>query len=146
MLYYADMTEGMATTFATDGAQLFKGVLKSCQAALEAALVGLAADEAGVRIHGVEALHPLLAYEGCIGAVAATVLGAGARPVRTILFNKTPDNNWSLAWHQDRTICVRERHEVSGFGPWTVKSGMNHVAPPFDLLAKMVTIRRTSMP
>ncbi len=141
MLNHADMTEGMATTFATDGAQLFKGALVPCQAELEAALVGFAADEAGVRIHGLEALRPLLACDGCIGAVAATVLGASAKPVRAILFNKTPENNWSLAWHQDRTICVRERRQVPGFGPWTVKSGMNHVAPPFDLLAGMVTLR-----
>ena len=28
-----------------------------------------------------------------------------------------------------------------GFGPWTVKSGLLHVAPPFDLLAGMVTLR-----
>jgi ectoine hydroxylase-related dioxygenase (phytanoyl-CoA dioxygenase family) len=69
------------------------------------------------------------------------VLGNAARPVRAILFNKSPDANWSLAWHQDRTICVRERREVAGFGPWTVKSGMIHVAPPFDLLSRMVTLR-----
>lgn len=110
-------------------------------AKLEAALACLPPDQAGVRIQGIEALEPLLASEGCIGAVAATVLGMGAKPVRAILFNKSPETNWSLAWHQDRTICVKEKGEVSGFGPWTVKSGMNHVAPPFDLLTRMVTLR-----
>ena len=30
---------------------------------------------------------------------------------------------------------VTRRVEVEGFGPWTVKSGLLHVAPPFDLLA-----------
>ena len=44
-------------------------------------------------------------------------------------------------WHQDRTIVVTRRIEVEGFGPWTVKSGLLHVAPPFDLLAGMVTLR-----
>ncbi len=28
-----------------------------------------------------------------------------------------------------------------GFGPWTIKGGMQHVAPPFDLLTRMVTLR-----
>lgn len=28
-----------------------------------------------------------------------------------------------------------------GFGPWTIKDGMTHVAPPFPLLAEMVTLR-----
>ncbi len=30
---------------------------------------------------------------------------------------------------------------MEGFGPWTIKRGMNHVAPPADLLAQMVTLR-----
>ena len=78
---------------------------------------------------------------GCVGAIAKTVLGEEARPVRAILFNKSPDTNWSLGWHQDRTICVKERRDAPGFGPWTVKAGMVHVGPPFELLARMVTLR-----
>lgn len=127
--------------FATYGAQLFKGSLKPCMALLEAALSKFRTDEAGVRLQGVTPLAPLLASEGCIGAVAARVLGQGAKPVRAILFNKSAETNWSLAWHQDRTICVKERREAPGFGPWTVKGGMVHVAPPFELLSRMVTLR-----
>ena len=127
--------------FATDGALLFKGALKPCMAELTAALADLPPDEAGMRIHGIDALKPLLAGTGCIGTVAASVLGEGSRPVRAILFNKSPETNWSLAWHQDRTICVKEKREVPGFGPWTVKSGMLHVAPPIELLGRMVTLR-----
>ena len=135
------MTNSMTDDFATYGAQLFKGALKLCIDDLEAALVSLPPDEAGVRLHGIKALKPLLAGDGCIGTVAATVLGASARPVRAILFNKSPETNWSLAWHQDRTICVKEKREVPDYGPWSMKSGMVHVAPPFDLLTRMVTLR-----
>ena len=120
------MTECPNFDFATHGARLFKGALKPCMAELKAALADLPPDEAGVRVHGIEALRPLLASAGCIGAIAASVLGEGARPVRAILFNKSPETNWSLAWHQDRTICVKEKCEVPGFGPWTVKGGMHH--------------------
>lgn len=127
--------------FATYGAQRFQGSLKPCMALLEAALSTLRTDEAGVRIHGLKALAPLLASEGCIGAVAASVLGQDAKPVRAILFNKSAETNWSLAWHQDRTICVKDRREAAEFGPWTVKSGLVHVAPPFELLSRMVTLR-----
>lgn len=49
--------------------------------------------------------------------------------------------NWSLPWHQDRTIAVVERREVEGFGPWTVKAGIVHVEPPADLQARMLTLR-----
>ena len=30
---------------------------------------------------------------------------------------------------------------MPGFGPWTLKHGMIHVEPPFELLAAMVTLR-----
>ena len=135
------MTDDRVTDFASYGAQLFRGALNPCIDVLEAALSTLPQEEAGLRLHGIDGLAPSLAIDGCVGAVAASVLGATARPVRAILFNKSPETNWSLAWHQDRTICVREKREAPGFGPWTVKSGMVHVAPPFDLLTRMVTLR-----
>ena len=130
-LFRRIMTDEMTADFATDGAQLFKGALMPNMGALEAALSNLPQDEAGLRLNGIEALAPFLVSDGCIGAVAAAVLGEGARPVRAILFNKSPETNWSLGWHQDRTICVTKKRECPGFGPWTVKSGMVHVAPPF---------------
>jgi hypothetical protein len=57
------------------------------------------------------------------------------------MFDKTPDSNWLVAWHQDRVIPVRERIETAGFGPWSTKDGVLHVAPPFEVLARMLTIR-----
>lgn len=61
--------------------------------------------------------------------------------VRVILFDKTPDNNWLVTWHQDKTICVSEKKEISGWGPWTLKDGIHHVQPPLDALNQMVTFR-----
>jgi ectoine hydroxylase-related dioxygenase (phytanoyl-CoA dioxygenase family) len=63
------------------------------------------------------------------------------RPVRAIFFDKTSEINWTLGWHQDRVIVVRERIDVDGFGPWTRKHGSFHVAPPFEVLAAMTTLR-----
>ena len=127
--------------FAKSGAQLFKGAFRSCIPTLELAFDPLPKDEAGIRLHGIKPLQSLLASDGEIGSVAAELLGSESRPVRAILFNKSPEANWSLGWHQDRTICVKERRDAPGFGPWTVKRGMIHVAPPFDLLSRMVTLR-----
>ena len=36
---------------------------------------------------------------------------------------------------------VQERIEVEGYGPWTMKNGLIHVEPPFELLATMITVR-----
>ena len=93
----------MTDTFPIDGVQVFPGAIKACMLVLENALAHIAPDEAGTRLHGIDGLTPLLATSGCIGAVAATVLGPSAKPVRAILFNKTPEANWGLGWHQDRT-------------------------------------------
>lgn len=62
-------------------------------------------------------------------------------PVRAIFFDKSPDANWLVPWHQDLMIAVSERHEVPGFGPWSVKDGIPHVLPPVEILARMITLR-----
>lgn len=133
-------------TFALSGAQLFTGAVEAHLDQVETALRPLGTDKPGIRIHGIEALKPMFASRGCIGSIAALVLGEAARPVRAILFNKSHGANWALGWHQDRTICVKEKREAFGFGPWTIKAGMLHVEPPFDLLAGMVIRARTAPP
>jgi hypothetical protein len=128
--------------FSRDGAQLFRAALGRDQlSSLETALSHLPPDHAGLRLRGVEGLIPFLASTGPIGRCAASVLGDDCRPVRAILFDKTPGTNWALGWHQDRTIAVKQRVTVDGFTTWSVKSGMLHVEPPFELLSGMVTLR-----
>ena len=83
----------------------------------------------------------MLSTGGPAGAIAAAALGADARAVRAILFNKTAQTNWSLGWHQDRTIVVERRAPVDEFGPWSIKSGLVQVEPPFAVLERMVTLR-----
>jgi len=67
-------------------------------------------------------------------------------PVRSILFDKTPDQNWPVAWHQDLTIAVAGtpvagKGAAEEYGPWSVKEGVVHVQPPVALLEKMITLR-----
>lgn len=69
------------------------------------------------------------------------LVGSQFFAVRVVLFDKSPDANWALGWHQDLSIAARERREVSGFGPWTVKDGVPHTIAPASLLADMVTLR-----
>ena len=70
-----------------------------------------------------------------------SLLGPGAAVVRSILFDKTSDANWSVTWHQDTTIAVADQHEASGFGPWSTKHGVPHVRPPASVLEQIATIR-----
>ena len=65
----------------------------------------------------------------------------GARPVRVVAFNKTKENNWTLPWHQDRVVALRERVETPGFDNWTNKAGIWHAEPPIGLLKRMIFAR-----
>ena len=68
-------------------------------------------------------------------------LSAEPLPVRAIYFDKSPEANWLVAWHQDLTLAVRHRIDVPGFGPWSVKDGVTHVQPPVECLEQMLTVR-----
>lgn len=135
------MPDRTRLSYAQDGAETFGGATVSSLDRIQSALAPLPHDAAGVRISGLAALQPFLVSNGPIGAIAARLIGPSCLPVRAVLFDKTVATNWSLAWHQDRTISVKRKMDVEGFGPWTTKAGMQHVAPPFDLLSRMVTLR-----
>ena len=96
---------------------------------------------AGHRLEGNQILRGLTARGSLLHRLAAAQIGPETTAVRALFFNKSDSANWALGWHQDRTIAVRNRHEVDGFGPWTVKGGIDHVAPPFHILADMLTMR-----
>lgn len=73
--------------------------------------------------------------------LAAELVGPTPRLVRAILFDKSPDANWSVPWHQDVTIAVRARLDTPGYGPWSVKDELPHVMPPAEVLAGISTVR-----
>ena len=126
--------------FERDGAVLLPGLAASFLDAL-AGLFREEGEAAGSRLSCFGEGQSYFTAPGVVGKAVATVLAEGARPVRAIAFDKSTTRNWALGWHQDRTICVKERVELDGFGPWTIKHGLNHVEPPFELVERMVTVR-----
>jgi ectoine hydroxylase-related dioxygenase (phytanoyl-CoA dioxygenase family) len=82
-----------------------------------------------------------LAVSEAVRHLATELLGTDCFAVRGMLFNKTPDSNWKVVWHQDKTIAVRARKDVANFGPWSMKAGIPHVQPPASVMAKMLAIR-----
>jgi ectoine hydroxylase-related dioxygenase (phytanoyl-CoA dioxygenase family) len=68
-------------------------------------------------------------------------LPVGASLARAILFNKSPESNWYVTWHQDKTVSVSKQFEATGWRAWSVKDGSLHVQPPVEVLEEMVTIR-----
>ena len=98
--------------------------------------------KAGLRnLLDISAAARTLAASAAVRHIPVALLGAGCFVTRAILFDKTPDSNWKVPWHQDLAIAVAERADAPGFGPWSVKDGVVHVQPPTDILAAMVTVR-----
>jgi hypothetical protein len=129
-------------TLSAAGAERIDAALSQAElATLEALADRWPAGAAGTRIRDDALLDALLATDGAIHRLAEFQLGRAARAVRCVLFDKNAGTNWSLGWHQDRTIAVRQRHDVDGFGPWTRKADITHVEPPFSVIAGMMTIR-----
>lgn len=132
---------GAALTLAEHGACRLDGAANSILEELDALAAELTATRAGQRLEGNAILCALTAEGALLQRLAAQHIGGTARAVRALFFDKNANMNWALGWHQDRTIAVAYRHDVAGFGPWTTKSGMTHVAPPFSILVRMLTMR-----
>jgi len=76
-----------------------------------------------------------------VANITKNFLGKTAKVVRAIFFDKTPDANWKVPWHQDLTIAVKEKRETKGFSAWMRKAEIQHVQPPIEILEKMLTLR-----
>ena len=82
-----------------------------------------------------------LVSSASIRSLVDPIAGPEARVVRGIFFDKTPEANWKVPWHQDLTIAVRRRKEVEGFTGWSMKAGITHVQPPSRVLNEVLALR-----
>jgi ectoine hydroxylase-related dioxygenase (phytanoyl-CoA dioxygenase family) len=82
-----------------------------------------------------------LVAEPRVRALVEALLGRDARVVRSIFYDKTPQANWQVGWHQDTTIAVQKRLDAPGFRGWSVKAGVVHVQPPAEVLERVLTMR-----
>ena len=129
---------GAPADFAASGAVRFPAVFgHDDMAALGDELDAVLLGRPGRRLTGGAWTSLLPALTG----IAAGLIGETAFPVRVVAFDKTPETNWAVGWHQDRTVAVQARVEAEGFGPWSTKDGVVHVSPPVEVLRSMVTLR-----
>jgi Phytanoyl-CoA dioxygenase (PhyH) len=132
-----------ACDFATEGICTVDAVVAPSAAARLRDLPGFrSSGRPGTRAFGAGTeIVELIGPDGLLGGIANELMGARTHAVRVLYFDKTPDVNWAVPWHQDRTIAVAERVELPGFGPWSVKAGVHHVEPPEDILRSIVSLR-----
>jgi ectoine hydroxylase-related dioxygenase (phytanoyl-CoA dioxygenase family) len=135
----------------THGFAIVDRVVSAEEVAELAKAVNLLNESTSARKRGaIFAIRNLLEECPEVGELAASArirdlvepfLGAHFFPVRGIFFDKIPNANWKVPWHQDLTIAVEEKVEVSGFGPWSIKADVLHVQPPQAVLEEMLTVR-----
>ena len=90
------------------GFQIFKAAFTGAQIApLQQEADRLARDSGTSCVRNIRAKSPLF-HQLAQQAELLDLLPPGMRPVRSILFDKTPAQNWPVAWHQDLTW-----HEVA---------------------------------
>ena len=82
-----------------------------------------------------------LATDPKLLSAARDILDHEATPFRATLFDKSPHANWLVVWHQDTALPLRQRRDVPGWGPWSVKDGIAYAHAPASALSKVVAIR-----
>ncbi len=82
-----------------------------------------------------------LIFNDNIKKIIKEIFGDRYFVVKSIYFDKPETSNWYVAYHQDLTISVDKKLELSGFGPWTTKQNQFAVQPPLDILENIYTIR-----
>lgn len=70
------------------------------------------------------------------------MLGSNVGLVRGLYFDKPPERTWSLPWHKDMTLAVRDHAVVSpAFSKPTMKASVPHVEGSVEVLEAMLTLR-----
>ena len=96
---------------------------------------------AGARhLMGLDPVRHLASDERLL-SIARRFVGASAVPFRATLFDKSPDSNWLIVWHQDTALPLGERRDVTGWGPWSIKAGVAYAHAPAAALERVVALR-----
>jgi hypothetical protein len=82
-----------------------------------------------------------LADDSRMLGVARKFVGTGAAPFRATLFDKSPQANWLVAWHQDTALPLRRRFASEEWGPWSTKGGLLYAHAPAWMLEQVVALR-----
>jgi len=126
-------------TLERDGRVWFRNALNNAE--IETLIKANLSNKAhGMRINWNTKQAAILRSVSSLHDLASRVV-PGAKPVRALMFNKSPKANWVVPWHQDRVVAVKHKHEVRSYYNWTKKTGVWHVEPPLHILEKMVFAR-----
>ena len=108
---------------------------------LAAALENVDRSRAGARHLMVHPAVAQVANDPRLLVIAQQWLGPEVHPYRATLFDKSPEANWLVVWHQDTALPLRKKNEAPGWGPWSVKAGVLYAHAPARALETVVALR-----
>lgn len=72
---------------------------------------------------------------------ASGLLPATARAIQAIAFDKTPDANWKVTWHQDVMFPFARPVISAGYDLPSMKEGVDYARPPRQVLEELLAVR-----
>lgn len=84
-------------------------------------------------------LNALIFNEKLISIIRS--ISRDAQIIKSIYFDKPPNANWIVNWHQDLTINVEGKTEKEHFKNWRFLKNRTVVQPPLEILKNIFTIR-----
>lgn len=68
-------------------------------------------------------------------------LPEGAIAIQAIAFDKTPETNWKVTWHQDLMFPFAKPVTGAGFELPSTKDGIAYARPPLEILKQLLAVR-----
>jgi ectoine hydroxylase-related dioxygenase (phytanoyl-CoA dioxygenase family) len=105
-------------------------------------LLGLFADcVAGTRCLLDDPAAVAVARELRSQLIETGVLSADTVAIQAIAFDKTPEANWKVTWHQDVMFPFAQPVTTPGYDLATKKEGVDYARPPRAVLEQMLAVR-----
>ena len=112
--------KSLALKFERDGVEIRKTLLS--RDIIEFVKSDMDLESEKLRKYGVRNLEKrfdsisVLADSANLLSIAESLLNAPVKLVRALFFDKTPDKNWFVTWHQDKTVTLNKQLTIEGWG------------------------------
>ncbi len=139
-----DVRQFDVKSFDRDGFAIIDDALSSdeCDSLIESlASLPREANRGGIRNLIDHAAVASLVNHPSIAHPARQILGLTAFAHKATLFEKTPDANWLVTWHQDTFIPLASRVDLPEWSGWCVKAGTIHARPPVAMMEQVLAVR-----
>lgn len=100
-----------------------------------------AAGEAGTRCLLDHPLVQTVAIQLRGELTSSGLLPGSAVAVQAIAFDKTPETNWKVPWHQDLMFPIAAGTPAEGFSLPCLKDGISYARPPQEVLESLTAVR-----